>query len=148
MDLKDLYQDIIVDHNRSPRNFRRLADASHHAEGFNPLCGDKLNLYLDIDDSGRIRDIGFEGSGCAISIASASLMTDAIKGATEKEAHRFFEAMHDMLTGDAAADVEMLGKLAAVAGVRAFPSRVKCASLCWHTLNAALDETPAAVSTE
>ena len=147
MDLKDLYQDLIIDHNRRPRNFRRLADADHQAEGFNPLCGDKLTLYLRMQGD-RIEDVTFEGSGCAISVASASLMTETLKGKTEADARALFERMHALLTGAGDADPEALGKLAALAGVRAYPTRVKCATLCWHTLNAALDEDTAPVSTE
>ena len=146
MDLKDLYQDLIIDHNRSPRNFRKLAGATHQAEGFNPLCGDKLTVYLVMDD-GRIADIGFEGTGCAISVASASLMTEGVKGRKQTEAHELFGRVHAMLTG-AGGDDAALGKLAALGGVRAYPTRVKCATLCWHTLNAALEQSTAAVSTE
>jgi nitrogen fixation NifU-like protein len=146
MDLKELYQDLIVDHNRSPRNFRRLAGA-RRAEGFNPLCGDKLTLYLAMED-GRIADAAFEGSGCAISIASASLMTESLKGRTEPEARALFERVHALLTGSGAADPAALGKFAALSGVRAYPTRVKCATLCWHTLTAALAQDAAPVSTE
>ena len=138
MDLKDLYQDLIIDHNRSPRNFRKLPDADHHAEGFNPLCGDKLTLYLSTDGD-RIRDIAFEGTGCAISVASASLMTESLKGKSVADAEKLFGTMHDLLTReDVDVDVPALGKLGALSGVREFPARVKCASLCWHTLDAAL----------
>ena len=148
MDLKDLYQDLIIDHNRSPRNFRKLADADHRAEGFNPLCGDKLTLYLRMQGD-RIEDIAFEGSGCAISVASASLMTEHLKGRTEGDARVLFERVHGLLTGTSDADLAALGKLAALAGVRAYPTRVKCATLCWHTLTAALDQREdAPVSTE
>lgn len=146
--LQDLYQDVIVDHNRRPRNFRRIPDATNHLEGFNPLCGDKLTLYLKLDGD-RIADISFEGSGCAISVASASLMTERLKGKTRAEAEQLFGEMHDLLTRrDAPADTESLGKLAALSGVRDYPSRVKCASLCWHTLRAALAGTGQSVSTE
>ena len=139
MDLKDLYQDVIVDHNRSPRNFRKLADATSIQEGFNPLCGDKLTVYLKLD-GGRIRDLSFEGSGCAISVASASLMSEALKGKTVREAEQLFERMHALLTReDADSDTESLGKLAALSGVREYPSRVKCATLCWHTMKNALE---------
>ena len=152
MDLNDLYQDVIVDHNRSPRNFRKMADATRTQEGFNPLCGDKLMLYLKLDGE-RISDVSFEGSGCAISVASASLMGQNIKGKTLPEAEQLFDRMHALLIGDGKeADPESLGNLAALSGVSAYPSRVKCASLCWHTLKAALRpsaETQAAdVSTE
>ena len=149
MDLRDLYQDLIIDHNRSPRNFRKLAGAKHRAEGFNPLCGDKLTLYLTLDGE-RITDVAFEGSGCAISVASASLMTESVKGRTGAEAHALFQRVHRLLTGASDADPAALGKLAALGGVRAYPTRVKCATLCWHTLNAALaqEPAPAPVSTE
>jgi len=147
MDLRDLYQDLIIDHNRSPRNFRKLPDANHSAEGFNPLCGDKLTLYLSTDGD-RIRDIAFEGTGCAISVASASLMTESLKGKTEAEARALFDRVHGLLTGTSDADASALGKLAALSGVRAYPTRVKCATLCWHTLVAALDQRAASVSTE
>lgn len=142
MDLKDLYRDVIVDHNRSPRNFRQIKPPRKDAEGFNPLCGDKLHVYISMNDD-RIEDISFEGSGCAISVASASLMTEALKGKTEDEARAMFERMHGLLTGDseAAGDATELGKLAALSGVREYPTRVKCASLCWHTMKAALAGT-------
>ena len=136
-DLNDLYQEVILDHNRRPRNFHRMANASHHAEGFNPLCGDRLTLYLKIEGD-RISDLSFEGSGCAISKASASLMTDALKGHTLAEATALFDRFHRMVTTPADEPVEDLGKLSALAGVREFPVRVKCASLAWHTLKAAM----------
>ena len=140
-DLKDLYRDVIVDHNRSPRNFRKIADASRSQEGFNPLCGDKLTVYLTLDGE-KISDLSFEGSGCAISVASASLMTERLKGKTRAEALELFDEMHGLLTSsDASVDTDSLGKLAALSGVREYPSRVKCASLCWHTLKGALDDT-------
>jgi len=147
MDLKDLYRDVIVDHNRNPRNFRPMADADRHAEGFNPLCGDRLTLYVKLDGD-RIGDVSFQGSGCAISVASASLLTESVKGRTVAEAELLFERMHALLTRDDDVDPASLGKLAALSGVREFPARVKCASLCWHTLDAALHREPAAVSTE
>jgi nitrogen fixation NifU-like protein len=138
MDLKDLYRDIIVDHNRHPRNFREMADADRRADGFNPLCGDKLTVYVRLDGD-RIADVSFHGSGCAISVASASLLTESIKGRSIAEAEHLFEQMHQLLTrDDAGIDVDRLGKLGALSGVREFPARVKCASLCWHTLDAAL----------
>lgn len=147
-DLKQLYQDVIVDHNRSPRNFGTLEHADRKLEGFNPLCGDRLTLYVNMDDD-TIRDIRFDGSGCAISVASASLMTEAIKGKTVKQAQQTFNDFHHLLTDeDAEPDLERFGKLAALAGVREYPSRVKCASLCWHTLHAVIDGDKAPVSTE
>ncbi len=146
MDLADLYRDVIVDHNRSPRNRGRLPAATHHADGDNPLCGDRL--HLDVDVAGDlIRDLRFEGSGCAISTASASLMSEAVKGRTRAEAAMLFDAVHRMLTGEHE-DASRLGKLAALAGVREFPARVKCASLAWHTLNAALAGDAPSVTTE
>jgi nitrogen fixation NifU-like protein len=146
MDLAELYRDVIVDHNRSPRNSGRIAGATHHADGDNPLCGDRL--ALDVELAGDvIRDLRFEGSGCAISTASASLMSEAVKGRSRAEAAELFEAVHRMLTGGGA-DAARLGKLAALAGVAAFPARVKCATLAWHTLNAALAGDAAPVTTE
>ena len=147
-DLKDLYQEVIVDHNRSPHNYGKLVNADRKLEGFNPLCGDRLTLYLKLDGN-RISDISFDGSGCAISIASASLMTDAMKGKTKNEAEVIFNQFHDLVTANAAAaDIEKFGKLAALAGVRDYPTRVKCATLCWHTLHAALTGDHATVTTE
>jgi len=148
MDLKDLYRDVIVDHNRNPRNFGKLEPADGHAQGYNPLCGDRLTLYVNLEGE-RIRDAKFEGSGCAISVASASLLTEAVKGKTRGEVARLFDDVHALLTQhDAAVDPATLGKLAALSGVREFPARVKCASLCWHTLNAALATDERAVTTE
>jgi nitrogen fixation NifU-like protein len=147
MDLKDLYRDVIIDHNRSPRNFGKLEPADGHAEGVNPLCGDRLDLYVALDGD-RLRDVKFEGRGCAISVASASLMTEALKGRTRAEARRYFDAVHALLTQNDFAPSFDLGKLAALSGVREFPARVKCASLCWHTLNAALAHQSEPVSTE
>jgi nitrogen fixation NifU-like protein len=137
-DLTDLYQEVILDHNRRPRNYRTIEGASHHAEGYNPLCGDRLNLYVQVDGD-VIRDVAFQGSGCAISKASASLMTDAVKGQTVAEARSLFERFHHVVTTPPEQPVEDLGKLSVLAGVRAFPVRVKCASLAWHTLKAALE---------
>ena len=136
-DLNDLYQEVILDHNRRPRNFHALADASHSAEGYNPLCGDRLTLYLKVAD-GTIADVAFEGAGCAISKASASLMTDALKGKSVAEAKALFDRFHRMVTTPPDQAVEDLGKLSVFAGVREFPVRVKCASLAWHTLKAAM----------
>jgi nitrogen fixation NifU-like protein len=147
MDLADLYRDVIVDHNKRPRNFGRLAQPNRSAEGNNPLCGDKLYLFLDVEDD-IIRDIRFEGSGCAISTASASLMSEAVKGRRLAEVRHLFAEMHDMLTRHDAPVPADLGKLAALSGVREYPARVKCASLCWHTLNAALANQSAPVTTE
>jgi nitrogen fixation NifU-like protein len=148
MDLKDLYRDVIVDHNRNPRNFGKLEPSDAHADGHNPLCGDRLTMYVNLDQD-RIREVKFEGAGCAISVASASLLTEAVKGRTTGEVHALFEQVHELLTKhDANVDASKLGKLAALSGVREFPARVKCASLCWHTLNAALERQAAAVSTE
>lgn len=148
MELKDLYRDVIVDHNRNPRNFRPMPDADRQAEGFNPLCGDRLTLYVKLDGN-TIRDVAFQGSGCAISVASASLLTESIKGRSVPDAERLFVAVHDLLTrDDAAVDIAAIGKLGALSGVREFPARVKCASLCWHTLDAALHREAAPVSTE
>jgi nitrogen fixation NifU-like protein len=146
-DLEELYQQIIIEHNRSPRNFRRLEDANRTADGDNPLCGDRITLYLRLDGD-TVADIGFQGKGCAISQASASLMTGAVKGRSVAEAEALFRAFHDMVTGGAAAAPARLGKLAAFAGVRQFPSRVKCANLSWHTLHAALTAAAEPVSTE
>jgi nitrogen fixation NifU-like protein len=137
-DLNDLYQEVILDHNRRPRNFKEMPEASHSAEGYNPLCGDRLTLYLHLD-GGVISDVSFQGSGCAISKASASLMTDALKGRSVAEARALFERFHRMVTTPPDRPVEDLGKLSALAGVREFPVRVKCASLAWHTLKAAID---------
>lgn len=148
LDLKDLYQEVIVDHNRAPRNFGKLEGADRTLEGFNPLCGDRLTLYLKMDDD-HIGDISFDGTGCAISVASASLMTEALKGKTVNEAEEIFNSFHDLLTVDNPdPDLEKLGKLAALAGVRDYPTRVKCATLCWHTLHSALEGADTPVSTE
>ncbi len=147
-DMKDLYQDVIVDHNRSPRNFGKLEDADLSLEGYNPLCGDRLTLYINMDND-VIVDISFDGSGCAISVASASLMTEAMKGKTKDQAHTIFNDFHHLLTDEEPdLDIEKFGKLAALAGVRDYPSRIKCASLCWHTLNGLLDGSHNAISTE
>jgi nitrogen fixation NifU-like protein len=148
-DLRDLYQEVILDHNRQPHNFRPMEGANHHAEGFNPLCGDRLSLYLKVED-GVIRDASFEGTGCAISKASASMMTDSVKGKTLDEVRGLFEDFHEMVTrsGGAPAGAERLGKLAVFEGVRQYPARVKCASLAWHTLRSAIDAKDEIVSTE
>jgi nitrogen fixation NifU-like protein len=147
-DLRDLYQEVIFDHNRNPRNFRIIADADRTVEGFNPLCGDRLTLYLKMTDD-TITDASFQGSGCAISTASVSLMTEIIKGKTETEAEALFKAVHEMTTGkELAIQLETVGKLAVLAGVREYPARVKCATLAWHTLDAALKNVTDAISTE
>lgn len=148
-DLHDLYQEVILDHNKRPRNFGPLPDATQSAKGHNPLCGDKLTLSLKIEGD-RIEKVSFEGSGCAISKASASLMTDAIKGTTVDEAGRLFDLFHQMVTTpiDQPIDEAAVGKLAVLGGVREFPARVKCASLAWHTLKAALSNTQEPAKTE
>ena len=145
--LRELYQEVILDHTKNPRNFREIENASHDAKGYNPLCGDRLSLYIFVED-GVIRDVSFKGAGCAISTASASMMTEALKGKTEAQAEALFGAFHDVVTGKQGADEEALGKLAVFAGVRDYPVRVKCATLAWHTLRAALAAKEEAVSTE
>lgn len=144
--LRDLYEETILDHNRNPRNFGcELAEANRHAYGFNPVCNDEFNVHLIVRD-GVIEDVSFEGAGCAISTASASLMTEAIKGKTEQQARALFSSMHNLLTQEApAGDV---GKLEVLAGVHEFPMRIKCATLPWHTLRAALDHDDETVCTE
>jgi nitrogen fixation NifU-like protein len=148
-DLRELYQQVVLDHNRSPRNFRAIPDATHTAEGTNPLCGDEITLYLVVKDD-VVEDVAFQGSGCAISQASASLMTAAVKGKTKAEAQDLFRAFHAMSTSgpDVEPDKKRLGKLAALGGVRQFPARVKCANLPWHTLHEALEGPGGGVSTE
>jgi nitrogen fixation NifU-like protein len=146
--LSGLYQDLILDHNRAPQNFRRMEDANRRVEGINPLCGDRLTVWLRMED-GVIKDAAFQGSGCAISKASASLMTSAVKGKTQEEAEALFERFRRLVTGAMGpAEVESLGKLAAFSGLSEFPIRVKCASLSWHALKAALNEPDTVVSTE
>jgi nitrogen fixation NifU-like protein len=144
--LSDLYQEVILDHNRRPRNFRSIDDARRQ-EGFNPLCGDRLTLYVKLEGD-RIGDVAFEGTGCAISKASASLMTEALKGRTVDEARALFERFHDMITSPADAALPEIGKLAVLGGVREFPTRVKCASLAWHTMKAAIAGDEGTVTTE
>lgn len=147
-ELTDLYQEVILDHNRRPRNFRRIEHPSRTQEGYNPLCGDRLTVYVKLDGD-RIDDLAFEGTGCAISKASASLMTEALKGRTIDEARALFERFHDMVTAPAESTPPDLGKLSVLGGVREFPTRIKCASLAWHTLKAAVAQTgEAVVSTE
>ncbi len=147
MDLKDLYRDVILDHNKRPRNFGRLDSADTRADGHNPLCGDRLSVFVKFAGD-RVEDVRFEGKGCAISTASASLMTEAVKGKDKAAIGALFEKVHNLLTQQEAVADAQLGKLAALSGVREFPSRVKCASLCWHTLNAALERGASTVSTE
>ena len=147
-DLRDLYQEVILDHNRHPRNFGELDGADRHADGDNPLCGDRLAVYVNLDGE-TISDVSFLGSGCAISKASASLMTDAVKGRTLGEARRLSEQFLALVTDDdAAVDAALVGKLAVLAGVRDYPTRVKCASLAWHTLRAAVEDRHEVVTTE
>ena len=148
-DVRDLYQEVILDHNKRPRNFGQLAGPSRVSEGYNPLCGDKLTLHVQLDGD-IIRNVAFDGSGCAISKASASLMTESVKGKTVAQARDLFARFQEMVTGDAEAepDTEALGKLAVFAGVRAYPARVKCAVLAWHTLRAAVEADDDIVTTE
>lgn len=148
-DLRELYQELILDHSKRPRNFRKLAGASRRVEGYNPLCGDKITVYLALEND-RVRDISFEGAGCAISTSAASVMTESVKGKTRSEAEALFESFHRLVTGkpQATADAPPLGKLAVFSGVSEFPVRVKCATLAWHTLRAALNGEGEAVSTE
>jgi len=148
-DLRELYQEVILDHNRRPRNFRRLACANRTCEGFNPLCGDRLTLFLEMDGD-RIKEVTFEGTGCAISRASASLMTDALKGKTVGEVEALFDRFQQLVTSDPGLppDTQGLGKLAVLAGVREHPSRIKCATLSWHTLKAAVKTGEKKVTTE
>jgi nitrogen fixation NifU-like protein len=145
-DLRELYQDVILEHSKSPRNYRELPNANRKAEGYNPLCGDHFTLYLDLEGD-SIRDVSFQGSGCAISKASASMMTQSVKGRSRTEAERLFEHFHKMVTGQNGNQAE-LGKLAVFSGVSEFPVRVKCATLAWHTLRAALQGKAEPVSTE
>lgn len=148
-ELRELYQQVILDHNKSPRNFRVIENANHYSEGFNPLCGDRIDIYLDVEN-GIVKDISFQGRGCAISKASASLMSSMVKGKTVEEAEKLFGKFHDLITGKLGddPDIEELGKLAVFSGVRDFPARVKCASLAWHTMINALKEEKDIVTTE
>jgi nitrogen fixation NifU-like protein len=148
-DLRDLYQEVILDHSRRPRNFGKIDSAHRTAEGFNPLCGDRICVFLTLE-AGKLREIRFQGSGCAISTASASMMTEKLKGKTPEEVLRLFAEFHDLVTGKppAAGAAQDLGKLAAFSGVCEFPVRVKCATLAWHTLKAALEGAQQPVSTE
>lgn len=148
-ELESLYQEVILDHNRKPRNLREMESPTHHAQGYNPLCGDKVRLYVKMEGS-RISDVSFQGSGCAISTASASILTETVKGKTRAEAEALFDRFHDLVTGKMPASEAGagLGKLTVFAGVSEFPVRVKCASLAWHTLKSALAGDPVVVSTE
>lgn len=146
-ELRELYQSVILDHYKKPRNFGRPPAADREAEGVNPLCGDHVHVYARVEDD-RVSEVGFEGSGCAISTAAASLMTEAVKGHTVGEVEALFERYHELVTGRGAVDPETLGKLAVLAGVREFPARVKCATLAWHALRAALEGAAEPVSTE
>ncbi len=145
--LRELYQEVIVDHSRHPRNFSVLSDANRQAKGFNPLCGDKLDLYLRVE-KGVILEASFQGEGCAISTASASLLTEFLPGKTLQEVQTMFERFHQMLTEDSEEEPVGMGKLLVLAGVKEFPARVKCATLAWHTLQAALTDQDKIVSTE
>ena len=147
MDLRDLYQSTILDHNKSPRNFGRPGSANRQARGDNPLCGDKITVYLDVDD-GVVADVGLEGTGCAISTASASMMTEAVKGKPLAEVFALFETFHELLAGEQGGTPEDIGKLAVFSGVREYPMRVKCATLAWHTLRAAAQNETQPVKTE
>ena len=147
-DLQALYRELILDHARNPRNFGKLDSATHRAEGINPLCGDKLKLYLEVDDDSRITNARFEGSGCAISVASASLLTETVIGVPAGEALKVFTDVVEALTGSSGGSAVDLGKMTALLGVREFPSRVKCATLAWHALNAAMNENKQPATTE
>ena len=148
-ELRELYQSVILDHNKRPRNFHQPEGANRSADGFNPLCGDKITVYLELEDD-VVKDVGFSGSGCAISTASASLMTQSIKGKSVDDVRQLFDGFHELVVGDSgeAADLEKLGKLAVFSGVREFPVRVKCATLAWHTMKSALEGTGEVVKTE
>jgi nitrogen fixation protein NifU and related proteins len=153
-DLRELYQEVILEHSKAPRNYRELAGSNHKAEGYNPLCGDHFTVYLDLEDgdaeNAKIRDIAFQGSGCAISKASASMMTQSLKGKTRAEAEKLFDRFHKLVTGQLSAGIaqDELGKLSVFSGVSEFPVRVKCATLAWHTLRAALENKGEPTSTE
>jgi nitrogen fixation NifU-like protein len=146
-DLRDLYQDVILEHSKTPRNFRVQPGADHKAEGFNPLCGDRFTIYVTLEGD-AIKDVSFQGAGCAISKASASMMTQSVKGKTKAEAHKIFERFHELVTGHSHEQEADLGKLAVFSGVSEFPVRVKCATLAWHTLEAALEGKQEKISTE
>jgi len=150
-DLRDLYQEVILDHYKKPRNFHELSGGNRRSDGYNPLCGDRISVFLEMEGD-RVKDAGFLGTGCAISTASASLMTESVKGKTREEAEALFEKFHELVAGSgeskAGAGAPSLGKLEVFSGVREFPVRVKCASLAWHTLKSALEDTAETVSTE
>ncbi|HEX4441297.1 MAG TPA: SUF system NifU family Fe-S cluster assembly protein [Thermoanaerobaculia bacterium] len=149
-ELRDLYQEVILDHSKRPRNFRSMPEAERRAEGYNPLCGDRETVFVDMDGD-VVRDVSFQGAGCAISTASASMMTESVKGRTRAEAESLFERFHDLIVGkggESPDESSKLGKLAVFSGVREYPVRVKCATLPWHTLKAALAQNGATVSTE
>ncbi|HPO56623.1 MAG: SUF system NifU family Fe-S cluster assembly protein [Ignavibacteriaceae bacterium] len=149
-ELRELYQQVILDHNKTPRNFKKLEEANHFAEGFNPLCGDHIDIYVLVDEKNMIKEVSFQGSGCAISKSSASLMTTIVKGKKIEEAEEIFDKFQKLVTGVeiSEAEMEQLGKLAIFQGVKEFPARVKCASLAWHTLNAALKNEEQSITTE
>lgn len=147
-DLRELYQQVILDHNKNPRNFGEMPDATNRVDGYNPLCGDHYTIFLKLED-GTIREVSFTGSGCAISKASASVMSSTVKGKSKEEAERLFETFHGLVTGDSSdLSAAELGRLAAFSGVSEFPARVKCATLAWHTLRSALEGTNEKVTTE
>ena len=146
-DLRDLYQEVILDHSKNPRNFREPEKCTRRVNGHNPLCGDRLTVFLTLED-GVVKDVSFKGSGCAISTAAASMMTEVLQGKTEVEAEAIFEKYHEMLTGDSETTPDGMGKLAVFSGVREFPIRVKCATLAWHTVRAALQKAAETVTTE
>ena len=147
-DLRELYQQVILDHNKNPRNFREIANASSRVEGYNPLCGDHYTIYLQVDGD-TIKDVSFLGNGCAISKASASVMSSTVKGKSKEDATRLFDSFHKLVTGDTSGlDAADMGRLAAFSGVSEFPARVKCATLAWHTLRTALDGEKDTVTTE
>ncbi|HEX4309122.1 MAG TPA: SUF system NifU family Fe-S cluster assembly protein [Acidobacteriaceae bacterium] len=146
-ELRDLYQEVILEHSKAPRNFKALEGANHKAEGYNPLCGDRFTVYLEMDGD-KIREVGFQGAGCAISKASASMMTQSVKGKTKAEAEKIFAQFHELVTGHSQEHEGELGKLAVFSGVSEFPMRVKCATLAWHTLEAALEGKQEKISTE
>lgn len=146
--LQELYQQVIVDHNKTPRNFHKMENANHHAEGYNPLCGDHFTVYLLVDENNIIQDISFTGHGCAISTASASLMTEALKGKTLAVAEKLFNDFHDLVATEKNTEANKLGKLAVLAGVKEFPARVKCATLAWHALHGAMHDATTPAKTE